>query len=77
MSNANEYLWQLTLEDVKKSVKDIRGLADDDEAAHVEEDRLYLKVLIAIAEGRLGSDAASICKEALKTRKIKFTRYCA
>jgi len=72
----------MTLEEVKKRIVFITSLGPDgqhdDERAHIEEDKLYHHILIAIAEKRLSLDeAAEICKEALKTKDIDFSRWCA
>jgi len=65
----------MTKNEVKKRVKDIKDSADDYESAHSMEDDLYQDVLNAIAEG--AEDAAVLAKEALKTTKINFPRYCS
>lgn len=67
---------KLTVEDVKARVEEIRRIAVDDEVAHSTEDDLHQNVLSAIAEGSC-DDPAACAKEALKTRDIKFARWCA
>lgn len=64
----------ITLEEIHKEVQRIRAISGDDEAAHVAEDTLHLDVLRYYAEG--GTDPA-FAKEAMKTAKIKFSRWCA
>lgn len=65
----------MTVADVKKWISRIKDVADDDEVAHTEEDRLHQEVLAAIADG--APNAAELAREALKTSKINFSRWCA
>jgi len=56
-----------------KKISDIRG---DDEAAHAEEDKLYLEILRAIASNDCDNPAA--CAQlAISTQELKFERWCA
>lgn len=66
----------LTLALIRASLDAIKAEAHDDEAAHVMEDELHQTVLMAIAVGRCEkpSEAAAL---ALKSREIKFARWCA
>lgn len=64
-----------TAKDVKSVVKGIRAIASDDEAAHSYEDALHEKVLQLVADG--ADDAPELAKEALKTTKLNFARWCA
>ena len=64
----------MTKNEVKRRVKDIKINADDYEGAHNMEDSLHQDVLRAIADG--AENAAELAKEALKTKKIGFSRYC-
>lgn len=66
----------MTPKEVRDRVDFIRGIAGDDEAAHVTEDELYADVLRAIAAGRCRK-AAELAQEALKTQDIEFARWCA
>lgn len=67
----------LTVEDVKARVKEIKELVKDDrESAHSKEDDLFMDVLKAIAKGRC-DDSTALAKEALKTTKLKFARLCS
>ena len=65
-----------TKNDVIQWVEEIRKIADDDEAAHSSENRLYEEVLGAIARGYC-DDPAGCAAEALKTQGCKFPHYCA
>lgn len=54
------------------------AMAEDDERAHSLEDKLHKEVLLQIATGAIaGTTAAEVAAEALKTKQIDFTRYCA
>jgi DNA-binding GntR family transcriptional regulator len=66
---------RLTPASCYRAVDIIEALAEDDEAAHVYEDRLHQAVLLQIANGSLL--ASAIAAIALKTRDIKFARWCA
>ena len=48
----------------------------DHESLHAAEDDLYLSLLKAIAKGSC-EDPQGCAKEALKTQKLKFERWCA
>lgn len=65
----------MTIKDVKDSVKRIEEVKMDDERAHSMEDNLHQTVLKAVAEG--ASNADKLAKEALKSLKIDFKRWCA
>ena len=64
----------MKLYDVVAEVERIKSIANDDEAAHVAEDNLYVAVLAYYANGGIGSEMASA---ALKTKEIRFARWCA
>jgi hypothetical protein len=66
----------INLDDVRKRVAEVRELADDPEAAHSAEDALWESVLTAISNG-VCDDEQACAKEALKTQRIKFARWCA
>lgn len=65
----------MNIEQIKEQIKLIKGVAGDPEAAHSYEDALYEQVLQTIAKG--AKNAPELAKEALKTTKIKFPRWCA
>lgn len=60
---------------VNAQVEKIKTMADDPEAAHSEEDKLHQTVLLAISQGC--SWPCACANAALKTREIKFPRWCA
>ena len=66
----------LTPGDVTKEVERIRSAADDPEIAHSLEDRLYARLLKAIADGTC-VDAAECARIALTTGDIDFPRWFA
>jgi hypothetical protein len=57
---------------VQARLKDIESLAHDDERAHIIEDDLYSEVLRYHA-----NKGCEISKEALKSKRIQFARWCA
>jgi len=65
----------MTVDDVREFVEDIRHAADDDEVAHSMEDELYVAILKAIANG--ADNPEKLAAEALKTKDIEFSRWCA
>lgn len=67
----------MTVKDVVEEVEYIRSIAGDDEAAHGAEDDLWEKVLKAIATGQYNFTAHSLAGVALKTKEIRFARWCA
>ena len=66
----------ITRLDIRKKVGEIAKIMDDDEGAHAKEDALRKLVLKTIATSNT-DDPIGICMEALKTRKLKFARWCA
>ena len=66
----------MTSEDVARAVVEIKAIAADDERAHAKEDELYAIVMAHIRDG-VCRDPAACCREALKTKEIKFDRHCA
>jgi hypothetical protein len=62
----------MNLDEVEAAVQHIEAIKDDDEMAHSAEDDLYEQVLRHHAA--LGCPLAAA---ALKTRKIRFARWCA
>ena len=65
----------MNLETVGRLVAEIETCKDDADAAHSKEDRLYIVVLNAIADGC--PDAPLLAREALKTQGFDFERWCA
>ncbi len=63
------------VESIRSVVAGIARESADDEVAHGDEDALWENVLEAIAGG--APDPAALASEALKTREIKFARWCA
>jgi hypothetical protein len=67
-----------TVEDVKRIVEEIRLMKRDDEKAHIYEDELYEAVLICISQENFNLlEARLMAEEALKTKDIDFSRWCA
>ena len=66
----------MTVDEVLKTVEEIREIAGDDEVAHVREDDLHFAVLSAIAKGEC-NDPVGCATAALKTAEIDFARWCA
>lgn len=65
----------MSVKEVTIEVERIRAMAGDDESAHSAEDRLHVRVLMAIAAG--ADNAQDLAIEALKTHDIEFARWCA
>lgn len=67
----------MTVDDVNGKVRKIARLAKsgDFEAAHSEEDSLYVKVLYCISQG--AKDGAELASAALKSNSLDFERWCA
>ena len=63
----------MTIEEIKRRVKEIKQLSEDNEYAHIKEDRLWENVLQAIADK--SENPHELAKEALETSKISFTRW--
>jgi hypothetical protein len=61
---------------VAQRVKRIEAMSGDCEAAHSEEDKLFIDVLTSIADGTT-DDARGIAREALKSRLLDFSRWYA
>jgi hypothetical protein len=60
-------------DEVWRRVNDIDEIADLQERAHVEEDRLYVDVLEAIASG--ADNPSALARAALGARELIFERY--
>lgn len=65
----------MTVEEIDKRVQEIRNFANDDEVAHLKEDRLRDDVLVAISKG--APNAEELAYSVLKTGQIEFSRWCA
>lgn len=65
----------MTIDEVRERVEEIKAIRGDDEAAHGREDELWEDVLSFIS-GTAGLPAV-LAVEALKTRDIAFARWCA
>lgn len=67
----------MTRQDAYELLKLVQAAAedDDDERAHVREDKLWEAVLTAIAAG--STDAKALAEIALETKKLDFCRWCA
>jgi hypothetical protein len=65
------------IEEVKTTVIGLWKISSDDEAAHVVEDKMLLAVLEIIEQRSTDSRAREIAAEALKSKNIKFARYCS
>lgn len=64
---------QMTEAEVRRRVDEIDEIADLQERAHIDEDRLYVDVLEAIAGG--AEDPAAMARAALATRQLDFDRH--
>ena len=69
---------QLARKVVRAAVAEIKKVKDlDPEKAHRLEDDIYKRVLEAVAaDEQPSAELALLAKEALKTQKLDFTRYC-
>lgn len=65
----------MTPDEVIIRIKEIETLQFDDEVAHGREDDLYEDVLEAIAKG--DPNAKELAEAVLKTKELKFSRWCA
>lgn len=67
----------MTTKDIEGRVAAIKQQAaeHDDESAHILEDALWQVVMEAIADG--DPNASRLAAAALKTKDIKFARWCA
>jgi hypothetical protein len=68
----------MTVEHIREWLDEIRAKAKegDHEATHGREDSMYQELVWSIAKGKC-DDPAACCKEALKSKRIKFRRDCA
>jgi len=67
---------EMTLEGIRKAVKQIEDCAEDFEVAHGLEDTLHLTFIDHVANCN-NHTLSEMAKEVLKTEKIKFERFCA
>ncbi len=67
----------MKLSNIRRGVRQIRGLAGDCEVAHRCEDALWQDVLQAIADGDHDESPAALAIAALKTTKLSFDRWYA
>jgi len=66
------------LELIKNSIKELKELSTDSEAAHIFEDELRNNILKDIASGKYSKEECQeFAHEVLKTNKIEFERWCA
>lgn len=63
----------MTLDEIRKRVHDISGIADDNEAAHTKEDALREEFIAHVAATASG-DLAEMAREVLKSGDIHFYR---
>lgn len=66
----------MNVEDIKKTLAEIKRVSGDPEYAHGLEDELHVAVLTAIANGTC-DDPVACAAEALKTEDIDFVRWYA
>ena len=64
-----------TSKEIRAQVRHIGEISGDFEDAHGLEDKLYERVLIAIARG--DADPMQLAREALQTKRFDFKRECA
>lgn len=66
----------MTIEELQDMIDYLKGLAEnDDESAHITEDRIHRQVLCAIANGT--ENAKELAALALTTKDIPFERWFA
>lgn len=66
----------MTIEEIRNKVQEIYMVSADDEAAHGHEDDLYHEFVKHIAETG-NKKQREMATEILKTKDIKFARWCA
>jgi len=66
----------MKIEEVKEEVARIAAM-DDDEGQHSAEDDLYERFVRYCAEGHNQFHIGKLAKEILKTKDLKFARWCA
>ncbi len=66
----------MTINECKNLLKEIKKHQDDDEKAHGMEDDFYSRVLSSIA-AETAEDPVEMANIALKTKELKFSRWCA
>ena len=65
----------MEIEDVRARLETIRRIAELDDAAHIEQDALWVDVLRAIAAG--AARPAELAAAAVEARDIEFSRWYA
>lgn len=65
----------MTPQTVRMRIREIKLSDGDDEAQHSKEDDLWEDVLFAISTGV--DNPQELAKEALRSKKLKFCRWCA
>lgn len=63
----------MNLENIKKRIKKIKNIQDDDEVAHRMEDDLYTNFIKYVSKRR--DKIGIMAKEILKTKRIDFARW--
>lgn len=66
----------MTVTEINKRVAAIKAIANDDEAAHGDEDMLHQDVLRYIANQDKDGFYGGLARAALRTTKINFSRWC-
>jgi len=66
----------MNIKEAEDKIALIKQLSGDPEAAHSEEDQLYHDFIFYIASAHLG-EVSRIANTILKTKDIKFVRWCA
>ena len=65
----------MTVDEIQKEAREIARIGEfDPEEAHSREDLMFEKVLKAIADGH--PDAPSLAREAVRSLKSEFSRWC-
>jgi len=65
----------MTIDEIQKRVHEIEKIQDDDEQAHILQDKLYCDFIsyITTCDNTIGGMA----KEVLKVEEMTFSRWCA
>jgi len=67
----------MLFDEIQEKIKIIEANKGNYEKAHELEDSLHTDVLLEIISGRLSKELCqTYAKEALKTKEIKFVRWC-
>lgn len=66
------------IKEIREKINNLKKIAGDPEAAHIEEDNIWHIVLRHVADGhQTRHGAAELAKMALETDEIKFDRWYA